>query len=66
MDLSNKTLAWILVIAIIISLGGTIMSFNKIGAISRYGLVGLVPGQVVLTISSNISCTISSNISFGS
>ena len=63
MDLSNKSLALLLVAAIIISLGGTMISLNKL---NEMGVTGLVPGQVTLAITSNMSCNVDSNVSFGS
>jgi len=62
MELSNKSLALLLVAAIVISLGGTLISLNKL---SQQGLTGLAAGTVVLNVSENMSCTISSNVSFG-
>ena len=63
MDLSNKSLALLLVAAIIISLGGTMISLNKL---NEMGVTGLVPGQVTLAITSNMSCNVDTNVSFGS
>jgi hypothetical protein len=62
MELSNKSLALLLVAAIVISLGGTLISLNRL---SQQGLTGLAAGTVVLNVSENMSCTISSNVSFG-
>ena len=62
MDMTNKSLALLLVAAIVISLGGTLISLNKL---SQQGLTGLAAGTVVLNVSENMSCTISSNVSFG-
>jgi hypothetical protein len=62
MELSNKSLALLLVAAIVISLGGTLISLNKL---SQQGLTGLAAGTVVLNVSENMSCIISSNVSFG-
>jgi len=62
MELSNKSLALLLVAAIVISLGGTLISINKL---NQQGLTGLAAGTVVLNVSENMSCTISSNVSFG-
>jgi len=38
MDLSNKTLAFLLVVAIVISLGGTIISLNRLNQLGFMGL----------------------------
>jgi hypothetical protein len=62
MELSNKSLALLLVAAIVISLGGTLISLNRL---SQQGLTGLAAGTVVLNVSENMSCTIGSNVSFG-
>jgi hypothetical protein len=62
MDLSNKSMALLLVAAIVISLGGTMISLNRL---NEAGVTGLVGGSVNLTISSNASCTVSNNVSFG-
>jgi hypothetical protein len=62
MDMSNKSLALLLVAAIVISLGGTMISLNRL---NEAGFTGLVGGSVNLTISSNASCTVTNNVSFG-
>jgi len=56
MDISNKTLALFLLGAIVVSLGGTIMSLNKLGDISSVGLVTQT-GTVNLAIESSLSIT---------
>jgi Tfp pilus assembly protein PilE len=63
MDLSNKSMALILVGAIILSLGGTIVTLNKLneGVTARAVSTGLVN----LTVSSNANCNVDSNIYFG-
>ena len=72
MELSNKSLALLLVAAIVISLGGTFLSLNKLSQI-----IVLAPprvtgraltdaGQVNLTIEQNASCTVDTNVNFGS
>jgi len=63
MDMSNKSLALLLVAAIVISLGGTLISLNKL---NQEGLTGMASGQVQLMVSQNMSCTVDSNVSFGS
>jgi hypothetical protein len=63
MDMSNKSLALLLVAAIVISLGGTLISLNKL---NQEGLTGMASGQVQLAVSSNMSCDVDSNVTFGS
>jgi hypothetical protein len=41
MELSNKTLAWLVVAAILVSIGGTIISLNKLGT----GVTGFAAGS---------------------
>jgi len=62
MDLSNKSLALLLVAAIVVSLGGTLISLNKL---NQQGATGLAAGEVNLTITSNTSCNIDTNVTFG-
>jgi hypothetical protein len=64
MDISNKTLALFLLGAIVVSLGGTILSLNKLGDVSS---TGLVTGDVNLEIASSLSITTAdrSTIDFG-
>lgn len=66
MDISNKTLALFLLGAIVVSLGGTILSLNKLGEVTTTGLV-TQPGQVDLEILSSLSITTEDNsvINFG-
>lgn len=67
MDMSNKSLALLLVAAIIISMGGTLISLNKLGELeSITGGATSGSGQVNLTITSNASCTVDSDVDFGS
>ena len=61
MDMSNKSLALLLVAAIVISLGGTMISLNRI---NEMGITGMAAGNVSVTISTNMSCDVDSNISF--
>jgi len=63
MELSNKSLALLLVSAIVISLGGTIISLNKI---NNEGLTGMVAGNVSVSITTAANCVIDSNVTFGS
>ena len=69
METSNKTLALLLIAAIIISLGGTIIGLNKMWLYNEQGISGLATlgtGRVNLTISQNLSCVVMSNVTFGS
>ena len=70
---SNKTLAMFIILTVIVSLGGTLLSLNKLQALSQLKYVvpskqvtGMVSGQVNLSITTNASCSIDSNVSFGS
>jgi len=65
MDMSNKSLALLLVAAIVISLGGTLISLNEL---NKFGITGLASdtGKVELTVSSNVSCVVDHNVTFGS
>ena len=71
MSLSNKSLALLLVAAIVISLGGTIVSINKFSEIkigrpvSVTGRATEGTGEVNLTITSNASCTVDTGVDFG-
>ena len=64
MDMSNKSLALLLVAAIVISLGGTMIVLNQI---SDYRITGLATsmGNVTLEVSSSAACRVTSNVSFG-
>jgi len=58
MDLSNKTLAMFLVAAIVVSIAGTTVSLNRLGALDRVGVTGYATtdtGNLTLTVSSNTS-----------
>jgi hypothetical protein len=66
MDLSNKSLALLLVAAIVITLGGTLVSLSRLNELGITGGATSGVGQVNLTVSSNASCTVSTNIIFGS
>jgi hypothetical protein len=63
MEMTNKALALLLLTAIVIGLGGTIMVLNKISS----GSTGLVTGtgRVNLTINSTTNCVIDTNVSIG-
>ncbi|MCC7574446.1 hypothetical protein KO361_02550 [Candidatus Woesearchaeota archaeon] len=70
MSVSNKTLAVMLLAAIVVSLGGTFVSLSKLGAISMTGYQAFNDtdsGTVQLTIEELISITIEDqrNINFG-
>jgi len=70
---SNKALAIFIIIAVVVSLGGTLLSLNKINEVQQLGrfplpvrqITGLAAGNVSLTITTNMSCDVDSNISFG-
>src|SRR4030043_349020 len=62
MEMSNKSLALLLVAAIVISLGGTMISLNKL----NQGYTGLATGKVELEVTQNASCNVDRNVSFGS
>lgn len=64
MSVSNKTLAVMLLAAIVVSLGGTFISLNKLGSISTTGYQTF--GTVELNISTSLSITTDgTNIDFG-
>jgi hypothetical protein len=66
MDMSNKSLALLLVAAIVISLGGTLISLNKLAQVGVGGITGQsVGGYVNLSITTTPSCRIDKNVSFG-
>ncbi|MBN2422997.1 hypothetical protein JXB41_07260 [Candidatus Woesearchaeota archaeon] len=70
-DISNRTLATLLIAAIVISLGGTIISLNRLARISGAGALPLVGratdgGMVNVTIMSSLSIYLSDDaIDFG-
>jgi hypothetical protein len=64
MDMSNKSLALLLVAAIVISLGGALISLNKLNEMGTTGMASYF-GSVQATINSNISCNVDTNVSFG-
>ncbi|MFC1648648.1 hypothetical protein ACFL1B_04275 [Nanoarchaeota archaeon] len=71
MDLSNKSLALLLLAAIVISLGGTLVSLNKINQITYAGggpgVTGFATGtgNVTVNISTAVGCTVDSEVDFG-
>ena len=67
MDISNKTLALLLVGAMVVSLAGTILSLNKLGEVSITGMPVQL-GNVSLEVEQLLSITTEDNpaISFGS
>jgi len=68
MELSNKALAVLLLAAVVISLGGTILSLNKMNSVEIVGFATTSQGIVNLSISSLVSITTneSSLVNFGS
>jgi hypothetical protein len=66
MDISNKTLAIFLVAAIVLSLGGTMLSLNSLNKIGPTGMASTQIGRVNLTILSNSDITLGhQQIEFG-
>lgn len=68
MDISNRALAVLLLATMVVSLGGTIVSLNRLGSLSTTGFTPAVGvGTVNLTINESISITTedSSFINFG-
>jgi hypothetical protein len=68
MNMTNKTLAAFLALAIIVSVAGTIISLNKLGKMGNIptGAVAERSGKVSVTVSSLADITSISNVSFGS
>ncbi len=65
MDLSNKTLGLLLVAAIVISIGGTIISLNKLDAVSTTGYA-VQSGTVTLNVPEALSIVLTNaSIDFG-
>ncbi|MEM3370759.1 MAG: hypothetical protein QXW00_02910 [Candidatus Woesearchaeota archaeon] len=65
-EISNKTLATLLVIAIIVSIGGTLISLNRL---SKFGITGFATSgsaKVNLTVTSSSAITVTQAIDFGS
>ena len=66
-DFSNKTIATLLVVAIIISISGTLISLQKLSNLGVSGFATSGTGVANLTISSSRSITVTTNlIDFGS
>ena len=66
-DMSNRSLALLLVAAIVISLGGTMISLSRLNQIT--GITGRAlndAGQVNVTVQQNASCTVDTNVDLGS
>jgi len=66
-DMSNRSLALLLVAAIVISLGGTMLSLTKLNDLS--GITGMAltgSGQVNVSVEQNASCTVDTSVDFGS
>jgi len=61
MDISNKTLAVFLLAAIVVSLGGTIVSLNRLDSLSATGFASSGTGNVSLNIQSSLSITTADN-----
>ena len=59
--LSNKSLAFILIASIFLSLVGTLTTLNKI----NNGVTGLATGRVNLSVTAGAECQVMTNISFG-
>ena len=70
MDISNKTLALVLVVALVVSMTGTLLSLNRLQSIGIRGITGRAgsdQGNVTLTVSSAASLIFRINaINFGS
>jgi hypothetical protein len=64
-DLSNRSLALLLVAAVIISLGTTMLSLNYISRAERFAATGFAAGQLNLTIGNLTACNIDTNVDFG-
>ena len=70
MDLSNKSLALILVVAIVISLGGTIVSLDRLNKLNPHGFTGFATGNATGTanfsLQTNVVITfVNSLVNFG-
>jgi len=72
---SNKTLALVILATVIVSLGGTLLSLNKLSELEGLRIIqepepvtGAVvsPGALNFSISSAASCEVERNVSFGS
>lgn len=68
MEVTNKTLGLLLIAAIVVSLGGTFVSLNRLGGVSTTGYAtNNQTGTVNLTVDSALSIVVNdNNINFGS
>jgi len=65
-EISNKTLATLLVIAIIVSIGGTLISINRLSRIGLLGVTGFgTTGKVNLTVQTTTGISVTQEIDFG-
>ena len=62
MDVSNKTLGLLLVAAIVVSIGGTFFSLEKLDGVSTTGHASSDAGQVDLQINTTISIAVTDNV----
>lgn len=68
-NITNKTVVYLLIVAIFVSLVGTLVSLSKLGELSITGLAGAsnISGEVNLTIGDTCAITMTGNsINFGS
>lgn len=68
MDISNKTLATLVVAAIVVSIGGTLISLNQIGTTGPIGVTGAATGSGHVDLDIQIDTTINmtaNTINFG-
>ena len=67
MDISNRALGLLLIAAIVVSIGGTFISLNRLDAVSTTGFAtNNVSGSVDISINSSLSITLTdSSIDFG-
>lgn len=64
MDISNRALAMFLLAAIVVTLGGTIVSLNKLDAVSTTGFATTDTGNVSVTVGSTTSITLDNNFDY--
>ena len=64
-EISNKTLAALLVVAIVVSIAGTMVSIQRLSKLGVSGFATSGTGIANLTISSSRSITVYNNIDFG-
>ena len=68
-DINNKTLATLLVVAIIVSIGGTLISLNRLSKFGGIGVTGFATSgtaKVNLSVTSSTGITVTQAIDFGS